>query len=77
VTRHIEDLVDQLQQIIEQGNAQGIFHVTDTRASAKAVLNATSRLHHPGLVAAAHYPSEEDARYLINMIVTALKFGEP
>jgi AcrR family transcriptional regulator len=74
VIRHIEHLLDQLQSIVEQGKTEGVFHVTDTRQAAAAILSATARLHHPAFVTAPDYPSETEARYLINMVVVALKF---
>jgi AcrR family transcriptional regulator len=76
VKRHIDHLLDHLQTIIEEGNAQGIFHVTDTRLAAKTVLSATSRLHHPAFVTAPDYPTEAEAQYLIKMVITALKSAE-
>jgi AcrR family transcriptional regulator len=76
VIRHIEHMLDQLQCIVEEGNAQGIFHAADTRQTARAILNATARLHHPYFVSAADYPSEAEARYLINMVDIALKFAD-
>ena len=76
VAHHIEAMLDQLEQIINDGNKQGIFHVKNSRLAAAAVLGATSTLHHPKFVSAQNYPTEVEARYLINMVVTALKFSE-
>lgn len=76
VTRHIEHLLDHLQKIIEEGKAQGIFHVSDTRLAAKFVLSSTSRLHHPNFVASPDYPSEVEAQYIIKMVIAALKSAE-
>ena len=73
VTTHIEHLVDQLEHIVLDGQKQKIFHVKDARQSARAALNATMRLHHPVFVAAPNYPSDEEANFLINMVVAALK----
>ena len=76
VVRHLDQMLDQLQLIIEEGNSQGIFHAPDSRRAAQAVLNATARLHHPLFVCGPDYPSDSDARYLINMVVTALKLSD-
>ncbi|MDR3615430.1 MAG: TetR/AcrR family transcriptional regulator [Candidatus Obscuribacterales bacterium] len=76
VTRHIDHLLDQVQTIIEEGKAQGIFHVSDSRLAAKVVLSATSRLHHPAFVTSPDYPTETEAQYLIEMVIKALKSAE-
>lgn len=44
---HIEALVGQLAAIVADGVEQGVFAVADPRASARAVLDATGRFHHP------------------------------
>lgn len=47
---HVEDLVGQLARIIEDGIASGDFAKSDPFRTAKAVLTAMTRFHHP-----AHY----------------------
>ena len=42
-----ERLIDQIAHILSDGVKQGVFHVTDLNACARAVLDATSRYHHP------------------------------
>jgi AcrR family transcriptional regulator len=76
VTRHIDQMLDLLQSILEEGKEQKIFHFADSRQTARAILNATSRLHHPAFVSAPDYPSETEARLLVNMVVAALKSAE-
>ncbi|MEA2868861.1 MAG: hypothetical protein QOE39_3576 [Bradyrhizobium sp.] len=44
---HKERLVDQIAFILSDGVKQGVFHVTDVKASARAVYDATIRYHHP------------------------------
>jgi AcrR family transcriptional regulator len=73
VTRHIEHMLDMLQGIIEEGKAQGIFQVADSRMAAKAVLGATARLHHPAFVSLPDYPTDAEAAYLIDFVITGLK----
>ena len=47
VKAHKERLCDQLTHILSDGVKQGVFHVTDVKASARAVFDATIRFHHP------------------------------
>jgi AcrR family transcriptional regulator len=47
VKAHKEHLVDQIAQILSDGVKQGAFHVTDVKASARAIFDATIRYHHP------------------------------
>ncbi len=44
---HKDGLVDQIAHILSDGVKQGAFHVTDVKASARALFDATSRFHHP------------------------------
>ena len=47
VRAHRECLIDQVAQILSDGAKQGVFQVSDTKASAQAIFDATSRFHHP------------------------------
>jgi AcrR family transcriptional regulator len=47
VKAHRERLMDQVAHILSDGIKQGVFEVTDTRATARAVFDATTRYHHP------------------------------
>ena len=47
VKAHKDGLVDQIAQILSDGVKQGAFQVTDVKASARALFDATSRFHHP------------------------------
>ena len=47
VEGHVEALVAQVTTIITDGQASGEFALSDPAAAARAVLNATARLHHP------------------------------
>ena len=47
VKAHKDGLVDQIAQILADGVKQGVFQVTDAKASARAVFDATVRFHHP------------------------------
>jgi AcrR family transcriptional regulator len=47
VKGHKECLIDQVVLILSDGVKQGAFQVTDIKATAKAIFDATSRFHHP------------------------------
>jgi len=47
VKAHKERLVSQVAHILSDGVQQGAFEVTDVKASARAVFDATVRYHHP------------------------------
>ena len=47
VKAHKEKLADQIATILSDGIKQGAFQVTDVKASARAILEAISRYHHP------------------------------
>ena len=47
VKAHKERLCHQLTHILSDGVKQGAFQVTDVKASARAVFDATIRFHHP------------------------------
>jgi AcrR family transcriptional regulator len=47
VKAHKEGLIDQIAHILSDGVKQGAFHVSDVKASSRAVFDATIRFHHP------------------------------
>jgi AcrR family transcriptional regulator len=47
VRAHRERLIDQIAHILSDGVQQGAFQVTDVKASARAIFDATIRFHHP------------------------------
>jgi len=47
VAAHVDELVDLTAAIIRAGVQEGSFRPADPAASARAVLSATSRFHHP------------------------------
>ncbi|WP_027552551.1 TetR family transcriptional regulator [Bradyrhizobium sp. Cp5.3] len=53
---HKDGLIDQMSAILADGVKQGVFSVTDTKATARAIFDATSRFHHP-----AHADEWKDA----------------
>ena len=56
VKAHKDALIDQIADIIFDGVKQGAFEVTDAKASARAIFEATSRYQHP-----AHADEWKDA----------------
>ncbi|WFU43935.1 TetR family transcriptional regulator [Bradyrhizobium sp. CB82] len=53
---HKDALVEQMSAILADGVKQGVFDVADTKATARAIFDATSRYHHP-----AHADEWKDA----------------
>ena len=51
-----DGLIDQMATILSDGVRQGVFHVADSKATARAIFDATSRYHHP-----AHADEWKDA----------------
>jgi AcrR family transcriptional regulator len=47
VKAYKDGLVDQIVHILSDGVEQGAFEVTDVKASARALFDATARFHHP------------------------------
>jgi AcrR family transcriptional regulator len=47
VKAHKDGLVDQIAHILSDGVKQGAFQVTEVKAAARALFDATSRFHHP------------------------------
>jgi AcrR family transcriptional regulator len=47
VKAYKDGLVDQIAHMLSDGVAQGAFEMTDVKASARALFDATSRFHHP------------------------------
>ena len=47
VKGHKESLTEQVALILTDGVKQGAFQVTDAKATARAIFEATSRFHHP------------------------------
>ena len=57
VRAHKDGLVDQIAHILADGVKEGAFEVADTKATARALFDATSRFHHP-----AHADEWRDAQ---------------
>ncbi|MEQ1810469.1 MAG: TetR/AcrR family transcriptional regulator [Terricaulis sp.] len=51
VAAHVKHLHDEVVEILNDGNREGAWKVSDPSKTAGMVLNATSRFHHPAMVA--------------------------
>ncbi len=72
VKAHKDGLVDQIVHILSDGVEQGAFEVTDLKASARAIFDATSRFHHP---AHAEEWSEAELAARIDAVLALLLKG--
>jgi AcrR family transcriptional regulator len=69
IKAHVNTLVDQLAQIINDGVARGEFDVTDTAAAARAVFDATARFHNPAHVSEWSDPGIDAAYERVRALV--------
>ncbi|GAA1389131.1 TetR family transcriptional regulator [Kitasatospora putterlickiae] len=60
VDAHVDTLIDQIAQIIQDGIEKGDFRHTPISATARAVLEATAHFHHPAHAAGWSDPAAED-----------------
>jgi AcrR family transcriptional regulator len=61
VTAHIDDLINLTAKVINAGIEEGTFRAVDAPATARALLAATSRFHHPAHAAEWSTPGIEQA----------------
>jgi AcrR family transcriptional regulator len=73
---HVAELKDQVAAIIRDGVAQGEFKVADPEAAATAVLNATTRFHHPHHVKESAGRIDQAAiRTMLKLVLAGLRSG--
>jgi AcrR family transcriptional regulator len=73
---HVAELRDQVAAIIRDGVAQGEFKVADAEAAAVAVLNATTRFHHPHHVReTAGRIDPAEIRTMLKLVLAGLRSG--
>jgi AcrR family transcriptional regulator len=73
---HVSALRDQVAAIIRDGVAQGEFKVADPDAAAMAVLNATTRFHHPHHVKeSAGRIDKAEIRTMLKLVLAGLRSG--
>ena len=76
VTRHVDELIAQLERIVADGLAAGQLHATDARSAAWAVLNATARFHHPHFVIQYRgKTTDAEVDAVLNLLIAGLKAG--
>ena len=76
VARHLGAMRRIYQQVIEDGNARGEFHVDDPETVAGLVQCATVKFCHPSLVAQSFGdPLEEKASGVVDMLTAAMRAG--
>lgn len=77
VQSHVAELVGQVAQIIEAGQAEGVFRVADRQAAARAVFQATARFHHPLHAAEWQDPAiDSDFDAIWALLLAGLRGGE-
>ena len=73
---HVKMLLRQLEGIIKDGKTSGEFAADiETKAAARAFLQATSAFHHPALVVQRPSPTEAEARALLQLLLAGLRVG--
>jgi AcrR family transcriptional regulator len=76
VEGHVTELLAHIGSIIRDGVAQGAFKVKDPDAAAVAVLNATSRFHHPYHVKeSGGRDTTAEIRSVLQLLLAGLKAG--
>ncbi|MEO1017251.1 MAG: TetR family transcriptional regulator [Pseudomonadota bacterium] len=78
VDAHVAELVGQLQHILEDGAAAGVFQTKDPQAGARAVFQATARFHHPAHAAEWRDPAiEADYAAVKGLVLAGLLVPAP
>ena len=57
IVGHLDAMATHVARIVSDGVAQGVYHTTDPRATARAILAATARFHAPAHAAEWTSPS--------------------
>lgn len=73
VAAHVKHLHDEVVEILQDGAREGAWRVSDASATAAVVLNATSRFHHPAMVALEEGKSDmKQLDALVDLLVAGL-----
>jgi AcrR family transcriptional regulator len=73
IGKHINDLISQLTQIVEEGIQAGEFQSNDAREQASAIFFATARFHHPALAKEWLSPSiKNEFEQVWNLLVSGV-----
>lgn len=74
VARHIAHLVDEVSEILRDGVKAGDWSLKSVEATAGMVLNATSRFHHPAMVALDQGRSDlKELDALVDVLIAGLQ----
>jgi AcrR family transcriptional regulator len=74
VAHHVAELETQVAAILMEGAKRGVFEVSKPEASARAVLNATMRFHHPHFVLLeSHKASKAELDAVVDLVLAGLK----
>jgi AcrR family transcriptional regulator len=76
VEAHLGEMHDNVATIIRDGVAEGAFKVKDADAAATAVLNATSRFHHPYHVKeSGGRDTTDEIKAVMKLVLAGLRAG--
>jgi AcrR family transcriptional regulator len=74
VAHHVAELEAQVAAILAEGAQRGAFEVSKPDASARAVLNATMRFHHPhSVLLESHKAPKAEVEAVIDLVLAGLK----
>lgn len=76
VAAHVAHLREMVAAILREGMDKGTFATFDPAATAIAVLNATSRFHHPHFVREGDGPDPQDAARVFDLVIAGLSAKE-
>ncbi|MDR7071530.1 TetR family transcriptional regulator [Fictibacillus barbaricus] len=75
ITAHINELIQQLTEIIEEGIRKNEFKRSDAGQVAAGIFYGTARFHHPALAKEWTSPNiDEEFRLVWNLLLSGLKF---
>ena len=74
IKEHIDELVGEIRQIIEDGNKAGVFKVRDAGQEARAIFSSTVYYHHPyHVLQQLKRPIDAEAERLVTLVVEGLR----
>ena len=74
IKEHIDELVGEIRQIIEDGNRAGVFKMQDAEQEARAVFSSTVYYHHPyHVLQQLEHPIDDEAERLVTLVVEGLR----
>ncbi|MBC8167672.1 MAG: TetR/AcrR family transcriptional regulator [Bryobacteraceae bacterium] len=72
VEHHIAGMTAQLATILRDGETRGEWRVSDPEASARALLNATLRFHHPHFLMDT-VPNDSELEQVLDLLIAGLQ----